>query len=341
MCTSFKIKATDNSVVIGRTMEFAIDLKSQLTILPRGYQYKGTAPNNQPGMTWQGKYGVVGMNSFGIDSLSDGINEAGLFFCVLYLPGFSKYQEIPAGQESKALSQLLDLSNYILSTCATIAEVKQALANVLVWGTDVPQAGGVIGLHYAVHDAGGNSIAVEYVNGELQIHDNPIGTLTNSPPFEWHMLNLGNFVNLSATNVPDLKTMNYDVKALGQGSGMLGLPGDFTPPSRFVRATALTQSAIPKQTAEESSVLAYHIISSFDIVKGLVRGNENGQEVLESTQWLSISDLKNRQYFVRYYDNPAVLRVELSAIDFAKPNITHIPMPAGLNWFTDVTSQQV
>ena len=320
-------------------MEFAIDLKSRITVLPRSFKYQGKAPGDKPGLAWEGKYGVVGMNAYGFDCMNDGINEAGLYVGLLYLPGFSQYQQVPEGQEPKALSQVFDLGNYILSTCANVAEVKDAIANIFVWGTELPEGIGVMGLHYTIHDAAGGSIVIEYINGEPQIHDNPIGTLTNSPPFEWHILNLGNFVNLSAINVPDLKLKNYDVSALGQGSGMLGLPGDSTPPSRFIRATAFTQAAIPAQTAEEAEVLAFHIVNSFDLFKGLVRGNENGKDVLETTQWSTISDLKNRRYFVRYYDNPAMLRVDLSAIDFTKPAATHIDA-TGINWFTDIAGKQ-
>lgn len=338
MCTSFKIESADQAAVVGRTMEFAIDLKSKLTVFPRNFDYKAVAPNDQPGMTWQGKYGVVGMNSLGFDSISDGINESGLYFGALYMPGFTKYQEVPEDQNQKALSQVFDVGKYLLSTCANVAEVKQSIADVLVWGLQLPEIG-IMELHFAIHDDEGASIVVEYINGQPQIHDNPIGTMTNSPPFEWHMLNLGNFVNLSANSIPDVKLADYDVKALGNGSGMIGLPGDFTPPSRFVRATVLTQSAIPAQTAEDAEVLAYHIANSFDIVKGLVRSNQNGKESLESTQWLTISDLKNRRYFVRYYNNPAVLRVDLSQVDFTKDGVTHLSTD-NVNWYTEVAKTQ-
>jgi choloylglycine hydrolase len=305
-------------------MEFAIDLKSQPTVFPRNYKYQAVGPNNVPGLAWEGKYGIVGMDSYGQDGLSDGINEAGLYCGALYLPGFTKYQEVPAGQESKAVSQLVDFVKYILSTCATVDEVKNAISKIYVWNMTVPQMSGNIELHFSLYDANGGSIVVEYINGESKVHDNPIGTLTNSPPFEWHMLNLGNYVNLSAINVPDVKMPDYDIKAIGQGSGLIGLPGDFTPPSRFVRSVAFTQSALEPSTAEDGVITAYHIVNSFDIVKGMVRGKQNDKDFLESTQWSVVVDLKNRKYYIRYYDRPITLMVDLTNTNFESDKIVRL-----------------
>ena len=86
---------------------------------------------------------------------------------------------------------------------------------------------------------------VEYVGGRLHLYNNPLGVITNSPPFDWHLNNLRNYVNLSANNVPQLKLKGINIYPTGQGSGMMGLPGDVTPPSRLVRAVAFTQAALP------------------------------------------------------------------------------------------------
>lgn len=337
MCTSFKVQAKDKGVVVGRTMEFAIDLKSQPTVFPRNYKYQAVGPNGTAGLSWEGKYGIVGMDSYDQDGLSDGVNEVGLYCGALYLPGFTKYQDVPAGQESKAVSQLIDFVKYVLSTCATVGEVKEAVGKVYVWNMTAPQISGNIELHFALHDASGGSIVVEYINGEPKIYDNPIGVLTNSPPFEWHMLNLGNYVNLTANNVPDVKMPDYDVKAIGQGSGLIGLPGDFTPPSRFVRAVAFSQSALESQTAEEGVIAAYHIVDSFDIVKGMVRGTQDGKEFLESTQWSAIIDLKNLQYYVRYYDRPVTLKIDLAKTNFETDKIVRLKAN-NEPWYVDITN---
>jgi hypothetical protein len=93
---------------------------------------------------------------------------------------------------------------------------------------------------------------IEPLNKGLKIYDNPLGVVTNAPTFDWHMTNLRNYINLSATNVPAVDMGGITLAQFGQGSGLRGLPGDFTPPSRFVRAVAFSQSAFPSDTAAAS-----------------------------------------------------------------------------------------
>ena len=96
-------------------------------------------------------------------------------------------------------------------------------------------------------ESGGKAIVIEYLKGELTIFDAPLGTITNALSYDWHETNLHNYINLSPVALPDKKIGDLDFKPLGGGSGMIGLPGDFTPPSRFVRAVALFQSARPTE----------------------------------------------------------------------------------------------
>ena len=98
---------------------------------------------------------------------------------------------------------------------------------------------------------------------------------------------------------------------LGQGSGLRGLPGDFTPPSRFVRAVAFSQSALPSDTAPQAVLQAFHILNNFDIPYGAVRQTENGQTVAEMTTWTSASDLKNLRWYFRTYDDQSIRSVDL------------------------------
>lgn len=336
MCTCFKIKAKDQTVVVGRTMEFGVDLQSKITVFPRGYKFQAVGPNNKPGHTWEGKYGFVGMNAMGLPVASDGVNEKGLYVGDLYIPGFVEYQKVPDGQENKALTQL-DVAGYLLSTCASVGEAKDAMQAILVWAAPVQQLNNiVVPLHFPVHDAQGNSAVFEYVGGELKITDNPLGVLTNSPNFDWHLTNLRNFVNLSANNVPELKLDGDDVKQIGQGSGMIGLPGDATPPSRFVRAVAYTQSVLPSETAEDATNAVYHILNNFDIPKGFARGNEGGQQTYDYTSWLTMSDLTNKIYYYRSYTNLKYYKVPLQKVDFSGTTIKTIDT-SDSSWFTEVS----
>jgi choloylglycine hydrolase len=177
-----------------------------------------------------------------------------------------------------------------------------------------------------VTDASGKSVVLEHVNGELKIHANPLGVMSNSPTFDWHMTNLSNYVNLTVSNVPKIDVRGKQIKGLGQGSGMLGIPGDFTPPSRFVRAVAFSQSALPVETARDGVLQAFHILNQFDIPKGAARGIEHGKEVADYTLWTSASDLKNFRYYYRTYENSRIRMVDLKAVDLDAKDIRTILM---------------
>lgn len=115
--------------------------------------------------------------------------------------------------------------------------------------------------HYVLHDAAGNCAVIEYVDGKRSIHDNPLGVFTNAPTFDWHITNLRNYANLSVTNVPPVELVGVRLSGFGQGNGLFGLPGDFTPPSRFVRAVAFSQSSVATKTAVDATLQAFHILN--------------------------------------------------------------------------------
>ena len=232
--TGITIKPKDGSIIFARTLEFAADLHSNIIIVPRGKNYTGTAPGNGPGLRWTTKYGTIGTNAFDLPVVVDGINEKGLSVGLFYFPGFAQYQEVNADEAGRALAPW-EIGSYLLGTCADMQEAVAAMQSVRVGEVVQKDMGFVPPVHVIVSDAGGNSSVLEYVGGELKIHSNPFGVMTNSPTFDWHMTNLSNYVNLSADNKEKIDLAGKAIKGLGQGSGMLGLPGDFTPPSRFVR----------------------------------------------------------------------------------------------------------
>ena len=120
-------------------------------------------------------------------------------------------------------------------------------------GLGSPQ-GAVAGAHFFLQDRSGKSLVVEPVDGTLKVHDAPLGVMTNAPTYDWHMTNLVNYINLSVKDVDSAKVGDVTLSAFGSGAGLLGLPGDFTPPSRFVRAVAFSQSAAPNATRRRRGV---------------------------------------------------------------------------------------
>ena len=133
MCTNFRISATDGSVVVGRTMEFPSDMGTRITVLPIGYKGAGTGVNAEAGKTWTASQGVVGMDAFGAPgALTDGMNDAGLYAALLYMPGFCDYT--PAeGADPTSLLSIVDVVAYLLGTCASTEQVKQAISGITVF----------------------------------------------------------------------------------------------------------------------------------------------------------------------------------------------------------------
>lgn len=307
MCTSFRLKADDGAVVIGRTMEFAIDLSSALLAVPVGTTFTGLAPEGSEGATWTTTHGYIGMNAFGSTLVVDGVNDAGLCVGVLYLPGFVGYQEPgPTGNLAPE-----EVANHLLGLCATIDEVRDAIAQVRVWSHAAAPLGEPLPLHYAVSDRSGRSLVIEHIDGELRLHENPFGVLTNSPSFDWHVTNLRNYTRLTAENLAHIEIDGQPMLPIGQGSGLLGMPGDWTPPSRFVRAIVLSHAAHPGADGPAAAKTANHLIYALDIPLGAIRGY-GGAGLEELTQWATITDLTNGQLYVRYYGEPFIHQVSVA-----------------------------
>lgn len=321
-CTGIRLIAEDGTVVHARTLEFATDIQSELIMVPRGYARTGTTPDGKEGLKWTTKYASVGMNGVGLPILFDGLNEKGLAAGMFYFPTSAGYMPYTAADAGKTIAQW-EVASWVLENFASVDEVKANIANVVVpavvftgWGF-APEA------HYIVHDATGKSIVIEYVGGKLNVYDNPLGVVTNSPTFDWHMTNLRNFVNYSMTNAPPVQLGTIKLLPTGQGSGMAGLPGDFTPPSRFVRAVAFSQSVFPSKTGHDAVLQAFHILNQFDIPKGAAREqkDEHGNIPADYTLWTSASDLKARQYFFRTHENSQIRMVDLMKMDIDGKNI--------------------
>jgi choloylglycine hydrolase len=324
-CTGITIRPKDGSIIFARTLEFALDIKSNIILVPRDKEFIGTAPGDKRGLRWKTKYGTVGANAFDLPVTVDGLNEKGLSVGLFYFPGFAKYQDVKAGDVGKALAPW-ELGSFLLGTCADAKEAVAASKSVRVGESVQKDMGFVPPVHYIVTDASGGSVVLEYIDGELKIHANPLGVMSNSPTFDWHMTNLSNYVTMSAKNVEKIDLAGKKIKGLGQGSGMLGLPGDFTPPSRFVRAVAFSQTALPVEKARDGVLQAFHILNQFDIPKGAARGIEHGNEVADYTQWTSAADLKNLRYYFRTFDNSHIRMVDMKAVHFDAKEINTILM---------------
>lgn len=324
-CTCIRLTAKDNTVVTARTLEFGANLiQTSIIIVPRNTAYIGTTKNNKPGLAWQSKYAFLGVNSFNYPHIMDGINEKGLYVGLFYFPGYAEYEQSDDSQSSMAP---WELGTWILSNFSSLDHLQEQLATIHVVSVANPELGIVPPLHYIVTDRTGKSLVIEYVKGICIIHKNEIGVFTNSPTFDWHMTNLKNYINLSPINVAPLDLAGTVLTGFGQGTGFLGLPGDFTSPSRFIRATAFLKSAIHPSTAQEAIKDAFHILNSFDIPKGAVREiQKGGHHIYEQTQFTSAADLKNGIFYFHTYDNRQIRMVKINSIDPSGKEILKISM---------------
>lgn len=316
-CTDFKLTAEDGSLLITRSMEFGQDLKSSLRSSPRGRAFTTTTPDNKPGLTWKAQYGYLYVDGFGIDASFDGMNEAGLTFEYLYLPGETEYQTIPQGKENQALPYSL-FGDWVLSSFRNLDEVKEALNHIIVSNQVIPQIGNAtLPAHASIFDASGKGMVVEFYNNKINVYDN-IGVMTNSPKYNWHVTNLRNYLNLSAVNPDTLVKNGMAFTATGQGSGAVGLPGDASPPSRFVRIAFIIKNIFPAKEAEDLLNLAQHVINNVDIPAGMVRSIEDGKTVTDTTQWVVFKDISNKIFYYRTYNDMTIRAVAMNKIDFSE-----------------------
>lgn len=314
-CTGILLRPDDRSAIYARTLEFGADVLSfDLISVPRGQEYRGLTPAGANGATWRVKYGHVGFCPFGMPLLGDGLNERGLACGAFYLPGYAEYQQVDEGELSLTISGL-DFVSWTLGNFATVAEVRDALKSIRVVDAKLPAWGFVPPLHYRLADASGDSIVVEYTGGELHVFETPLGVVTNSPTYDWHETNARNYIGLAAINRPGLKIGGADFAGLGQGTGAVGLPGDFTPPARFIRAAFFVQTVHHGRTASEGVDAAFHILDQFDIPRGSVRETDGDKTIDEVTQWTSAADLTNRRYYFHTEGNRRVRVIELDKLD--------------------------
>ena len=316
-CTDFKLTSKDGTVVIARSLEFGQDLQSNLRSSTRERSFNFKLDNNKAGLNWKGKYGYLYIDGFQVDAAFDGLNEKGLSFEYLYLPGETEYQTVPQGKESQAVPYF-HFGDWVLSNFQSIDEVKTALKNIYVTQAMLPGLGNmVLPAHAAIYEQSGKGIVVEFYNNQINVSES-IGTMTNSPRYEWHVTNLRNYINLSALNAQPVTQGKFVFNSTGQGSGAVGLPGDASPPSRFVKTAFMQKNVYQAKDPVELLNLAEHIINNVDLPAGYVRGETNGQTETDTTQWVVFKDLTHLHLAYRTYGNLTLRHIHLDRINFAK-----------------------
>ena len=322
-CTGISLRAADGAVVTARTVEWALGDAShdKLVVLPRGHQFVGQTPEGMNGMRWNARFGFVSLMAYGQPFGPDGMNEAGLYVGMYYFPDFASLAPYDAKEASNSMS-VGDYMQWMLSSFRTVAEVREKLADVRVVNVDDPRFGGApLPFHWKIADPSGASIIVEIVeNGQIKVHDSFLGVVTNSPSYDWHLTNLRNYIGLSQSSRTPLTIDGQRFAPLGGGSGLLGLPGDFTPSSRFVRAAVLTATVRPLAKADDAIFEAFRILDNFNIPIGATApAGKQADDIAGATQVTTASDLTNRVLYFHTVANREVRMIDLKKIDFTRP----------------------
>lgn len=319
-CTGISLTAKDGSYVQARTIEWAYSgmLKSEYVIIPRGERLRSFTPDGADGMRYTARYGVVGLAVQQREFIAEGINEAGLSAGLFFFPNFGSYEPFDAAFKERSVCDM-QLVEWMLSQCATIDDVKQAIEEVRV----IPLINSVA-LHWRIGEPTGRQVVLEIVDGEAHFYENRVGVLTNAPDFQWHLTNLDNYVNLRPGAAEKYQLGGTTLSPLGGSSAMLGLPGDFTPPSRFIRAAFFCNTAAPMGDGEATVMQAFHLLNSFDVPMTIE--NPNNRTMCSATQWTSAIDLSHRKVYYHTAINMNVRCIDLSTIDFTKVKYQSHPL---------------
>lgn len=327
-CTGIFLKSEKNEFFLARTMEWGtFNLDSKLAIIPRGISMVGETPDGKTGKQWTSRYGAVGISLANAPIIGEGINEAGLSMGVFYFPGYAGYKPFNKSEASKGIS-VLQLGAYLLTQFATVDEVKKGLSEIVVIPMIWESINSVPPVHWRIADKSGKVIIVEIVNnGEMNIYDSEIGIITNSPTYDWQLTNLRNYVNIHPVPANEKELLGVlKLSPFGVGSGFLGIPGDFTPPSRFVRATAYCASAPASADAYKAMNQSFVILDNFNIPIGSVYPMHKAPDLPSSTQWTTVSDVTNVDFYYTTYFNRQIRKLSLKTIDFTKVKLQVIPL---------------
>ena len=343
-CTGGALIAKDGGVAVGRTLEFGKALDSVLAIWPAGSEFTGQTATGANGLKWKSQYGFLGPTAATHhDMLIDGLNDQGLNVGLFYFPGYAQYAEATPENAAKGLAPA-QVAAWILSNCANVAEVKSKIGEVALLPVVLDIIGIVPDLHIKVQDATGACITIEPRDGKLLVQDNPVRVLTNSPEFPWQLTNLNNYLNITAAYPAAKKVGDLTLAPFGMGGGAWGLPGDFSPPSRFVRMVFFLQNADEQQTSGQAVATMFHFLNNFDIPPGSAMPPAGtAEKYADYTSWTTVSDLGKKQYHWKTYGNQNVRVVDLAqALKVAGDKKVTIEMgPQSIDSFTPSTVVEV
>lgn len=296
MCTAMTLQSQSNELFFGRTMDFSHDIIPQLYIVPSSYVWHSSLNND----TLRDSYRFIGLGQKldGMLGFFDGVNEKGFAAAVLYFAGYAQYNTSIKNNKQQIAS--VDFLHYILGRCASVKELSALLKNINIVGIPDPVTNTVAPLHWITADRSGACAVIEPTDRGLELINNPIGVMANSPDFNWHMTNLRNYAEVSPTQTEEVSWDDVRLTPFGQAAGTMPLPGGFTSPERFVRTAYLkTHLPEPKDSAE-AITSCFHILGNVSIPKGAVITSRNTYDYTKYTAFINTNTC---EYFYKTYDD--------------------------------------
>lgn len=305
MCTSIAMNTED--FYFGRTMDIEYSFNENVVFTPRNYPIAFRRND-----TLRRHYAMLGMASVmeGYPLYAEAVNERGLCVAGLNFPDNAYY---PPGEDPiKQNVSPFELILWLCAKCASVTDARQLLASThlvdIPFNNDLPLAP----LHWHIADRE-RSIVLESTRNGLEISDNPVGVLTNNPSFSFQTTNLCQYMNLTTTCPQNCFSNIKSLVPFGQGLGSFGLPGDYSPASRFVKAAYLSMNSVCEKDEMSSVSQLFHILDSVSMVRGSVVTN---QKLYDTTTYACCMNATKGRYFYKTYSNS-----QLTAVDIHRENL--------------------
>lgn len=314
MCTAVSFYA--DGLYFGRTLDYENSYGEDIVIMPRRFRLAYAE-----GGALSEHYAVIGTAHVaqGYPLFYDAVNEKGLAMGGLNFVGNAVYREPCTGRENIAQYELIPR---ILSCCADTKEAEKLLSRVNITNTSFSNDMPTAQLHWILADAD-RTITVEAMQNGLYVHENPVGVLTNNPPFQEQLFRLNDYMHLSAKKPQNTFGGNLPLKHYSRGMGAIGLPGDVSSQSRFVRAAFTRANALTGQTELENVGQVFHIMGTVEQVKGCC---EVGEGEYEHTIYTACADAKRGVYYYTGYHCRQITAVSMHHEDLEGTELYCYPM---------------
>jgi choloylglycine hydrolase len=303
MCTAATYKTKD--FYFGRTLDYEFSYGEGVTITPRNFTFNFRNVESK-----KSHYAIIGM-AYVQDNYPlyyDAVNEKGLAMAGLNFVGNAHYREKDDGKDNICQFEFIP---WILSQCSSVKEAKSLLSKINITNQPFSDQLPVSQLHWIIADSNG-AITVESVKGGINVYDNPVGVLTNNPPFDQQMFSLNNYRHLSPKSPQNTFSKDLNLQLYSRGMGAIGLPGDLSSQSRFIRVAYTKMNSLSKDDEKSSVSQFFHILASVYQQRGCC---DLGDNKFEITIYTSCCNATKGIYYYTTYDNHQISAVDMRKVD--------------------------